>query len=857
MTAQIRNPKSEIRNHALPSWVRPTLVVYWLALVVATHWPRLDLGLPGTVEIRPDKVLHFASFVLLTLLLVHARLAGRHARPLTNLLAGSGIALAYAVVDEYTQQWFARHSSLADFLANFAAVAAVFCAQGVEALGWHGQSVRTWVCRLALAAVLPVCAVLAFARGVQLQTIILADMPNLGLSLRADKAAHFLFAGVLTILLYNAAPLGVNRRRANALFTLVLLAAASPVIEFLQTLAHRALEVDDMIAHWAGMLAVVIIWTFYRVTIYFMPEHPPAFAGATPGDESRPSEKTRMAGLGDKAKGVEQPRHAGFVGAAIVVSVLTFVSRITGLVRDAYLAAAFGLSAIADAFWFGFAMPNLSRRLFGEGALTAAFIPVYTNLLERDRDVARRFVSLCIVLIVVVLGALTVLGEWLLWSILHGSSFRGWSPDSVLAIHLTMIMLPYMPLICLVALFGAVLQVHGRFAPAAGMPVLLNVVMIVGTFWAVGGLEADEALRRGVYLVGLTVILAGVVQLLTQLVAMLRYEKLTLVFTGTGPAFAVFWRNFMPTFLALSVFQVNTFLDQMIAMGLSPKAGSAEKLHILGRWVDYPIEQGGLAALNCAQRLYQFPLGVFGLAIATAIFPALARAASAPAGDGDLHTGDRFRTILRQGLRLTVFIGLPASVGLILVGMPLSRVIFERGAFTLEDSRRVTWILLGYAPAIWAYSMTHVLTRGFYALRDSRTPMIVSLLMVMLNLALNLTLVWPLGAAGLAWSTAICAILQCGLMVAAMRNYVDKPIDKSVLISWGRTALLSVLMALALAPIIIAYNPSQLTKLQNLAELAVMLAVGLLIALGGAWVLGSEEIGWLRRRRKVAAEEHG
>ena len=173
--------------------------------------------------------------------------------------------------------------------------------------------------------------------------------------------------------------------------------------------------------------------------------------------------------------------------------------------------------------------------------------------------------------------------------------------------------------------------------------------------------------------------------------------------------------------------------------------------------LNYPIGQGGLAALFRSQLLYQFPLGVFGIAIATAVFPAPADAAAETGAAGKAH----FRTIIQHGLRLTVFVGLPASVGLFMVRLPLCRVVFEGREFTLADSRRCAMIVAAYAPAIWAYSMTHVLTRAFYAVKNSKTPMIASVAMVALNFLLNITLVWFLGAAGLALATAICAIIQC------------------------------------------------------------------------------------------------
>jgi putative peptidoglycan lipid II flippase len=259
--------------------------------------------------------------------------------------------------------------------------------------------------------------------------------------------------------------------------------------------------------------------------------------------------------------------------------------------------------------------------------------------------------------------------------------------------------------------------------------------------------------------------------------------------------------------------------------------------------VNFPLKPGSLAAIMRTQLLYQFPLGVFGISIATAVFPALAHAAA----EQGPEARQRFGAILRDGLRLTVFIGLPASVGLFLVRLPLCRVVFEGGMFHAKDSRLCAHVLAAYAPAIWAYSMTHVLTRGFFAMKDSRTPMMVSLGMVALNFLLNITLVWCLGIAALALSTAICAVIQCGLMILLIGRRVERPIDRGVLASWLRTALLSGLMAAAVGPIAWFWQPGSVRG--SAAALAVMVALGAAVVLGGGLALRCEELTWLKKRR--------
>jgi len=301
----------------------------------------------------------------------------------------------------------------------------------------------------------------------------------------------------------------------------------------------------------------------------------------------------------------------------------------------------------------------------------------------------------------------------------------------------------------------------------------------------------------------------------------------------------------LPMLIGLAVFQINAFFDSVIAYALSPRNGGPDTFHLFGMTLAYPTALGDVAALNWSQRLYQFPLGVFGIAIATAIFPALSHAAADTTDAGR----DQFLQTLRRGLRLTVFIGLPASVGLILVGVPLTRLIFEYRQFTTSDAHRVAAVLAGYASGVWAYSMMHVITRAFYALKDARTPLRIAMAMVVLNLALNLTFVWMLGVAALAWATAVTAMIQVLILTRSLARTVHGPVDHTVWRSWRRTAILTAAMAVAMTPLVMGYRQTELSRLASAQYLLAMLAVGLIVFLGAAWWCGAEELRWLIRRR--------
>jgi putative peptidoglycan lipid II flippase len=259
----------------------------------------------------------------------------------------------------------------------------------------------------------------------------------------------------------------------------------------------------------------------------------------------------------------------------------------------------------------------------------------------------------------------------------------------------------------------------------------------------------------------------------------------------------------------------------------------------------YPLAEGSMAAITNAQRLYEFPLGVFGVAIATAIFPALAREANEPT---------RFVDTLRRGLRLSFFIGFPASIGLVLVRDQLAGAIFQGGRFDREDVRQVGFVLAMYAPAIWAYSMQQLATRAFYALGDTVTPVKVSAWMVLLNLALNLTLIWtPLRVAGLALSTAICAVIQIVIMTRIMHRRMGALagtdlviVDRETRASFGRTIAASAAMAAVTALVSIAFSGED-TWLWSVGSTLVFAGVGGVTYLAAARLLKMPELGWALR----------
>ncbi len=438
------------------------------------------------------------------------------------------------------------------------------------------------------------------------------------------------------------------------------------------------------------------------------------------------------------------------------VAGFTLVSRVLGLVRDLVTVRVFGDTAVGSAFAAAFAVPNMFRRLFGEGALSAAFLPEYTRMSDEDRvngeSKADAFASLTIGLLALVTGLIMLVIELGLLAVVLMS---GDDPERAYSLKLVMVMLPFMPMICVAAIMGGMLQSHGRFGPWAAAPIVLNLCIIAAAvpYFFVEG--ADPALWA--YPIGIAAVVSAGLQVAWSMYALRGRVRWTRGVSQARDDARAMMRRMIPVLIGLGTLQLNSFVDTLIAMYPNWVGDTAFGY-------DYPLDESSNAVLFYAQRLYQFPLGVFGIAVATAAFPALSRVA----GDKD-----RFGAMLSRGVRLSLFIGLPASVGLAIVGPSIVGVLYSGfgDGFSDEGIARAGTVLFGYSVAVWAYSLNQLFTRAFYASGDTRTPMRIALVMVGVNVCLNVVLIWKLQEAGLAWSTAICAILQMvGLMIAAKRK---------------------------------------------------------------------------------------
>lgn len=465
------------------------------------------------------------------------------------------------------------------------------------------------------------------------------------------------------------------------------------------------------------------------------------------------------------------------------IASLTALSRVFGLIRDLAYSHFFGANQLLDAWIIAFRIPNLSRRLFGEGAASASFIPVYSETLHSNKEQAARLANTFVTVMFVLLAALVLLGEGGI--LLYYKVFARTS-ETVLILSLSSIMLPYMFFVCMVGVVAGLLNVHRHFAAPAAAPIALNLC-IIGTILITGWLANLEA-RVQLFYVAVAVLVAGLVQMGMQVPALRRCG------ISLRPAWGVRSEQFRkilllmgPMILGLTATQLNTLADDLVAWWFS---GSAEKgafFELFGTRVAYPMQRGSVSHLYYAQRLYQLPLGVLGISLATAIFPVM----SADVARKDFSA---LRATIARGLRTTVFVAVPATVGLVIVARPLISAAFEHGRFNAEDTKMVVRTLCFYAGGLCGYFAQQILARAFYSMQDSKTPAHSALVAVSANFVLNLTLIWYLDRAGLACATAICSYVQVVILVAVLRKRLGASILDGFLAALIKTIAATALM---------------------------------------------------------------
>jgi putative peptidoglycan lipid II flippase len=516
-----------------------------------------------------------------------------------------------------------------------------------------------------------------------------------------------------------------------------------------------------------------------------------------------------------------------FLRSAGVVTLGTLTSRILGLVRDVVSAALVGTAWVWDAFIVAFTIPNLLRRMLGEGALSAAFIPVFAEEMEAGgRERAMRFFNVTLTLLVLVLVALLVLGFAATFLVPTGW-FAETDAKAALTLELLRIMLPYMVLVCVMALLMGVLNSLGHFFTPAVAPAVLNLCWIAGLL-AAAPLLGDSPLDL-VRALAVSVLVGGVLQLAVQIPAMRASGIPISPSLDVGnPAFRRMLTRLLPVVIGLAPVQLNIAADRFIA--------------------EFLIEgDGANSYLFYGMRLMQLPLALIGIAMGVAVFPAFSRLAAA-GKRGELATE------IGHALKLTLFLALPAGVGLAVLSKPLIALIYQHGQFDAVSTDATSQVLLFYAIGVFATCGLQVVTRAFYAAGDMSTPVKVAALVVVLNLGLNLALVGSMKWSGLALATSITAIVNLAILTVLARRRLKllalRPVIRSALGS-----LVAALACGAAAGVVLAAGWSLLPGdglLERLARVVVPIGAG-----GAAFVLTAhllrlpelrEMVGVLRRR---------
>ncbi len=478
-----------------------------------------------------------------------------------------------------------------------------------------------------------------------------------------------------------------------------------------------------------------------------------------------------------------------------------------------------------------FRVPNLARRLFGEGAFTSAFLPGFVQQVETgDLNAARELANAVFFRLAKWLILLTVAAEL---AVLVPLFTLEMGPETRLLLKLLALLTPYVILVCLTAHQSAVLHSVQRFALPAFLPVLLNFVWLLG-LGAIVMLVSPVGDVRLMWLC-VIVLLAGVVQLVSSMMAARSLGwGVALPTIKQSPGCDDVFHTMWPVVIGMSITQLNTLVDSLLAWWLSiDRAG----------WGWLPqLPQGTATALYLGQRLQQFPLGVIGVSLGTVLFPRLSRHVAG----GELSS---VRDDLSWGLRFTIAICLPASVGLLILSGPITEVLFQRGEFDANDVGLTSQMVAAYGLSVWASVALLIIHRGFYSLGDRATPLRISMWLMVSNLILNLVFVKLFLGVGLAWATTITTIAHAAIATRWLETLTGRLDWKPVGVVAGK-ALMGIAGMWGTCLLVQSAWPAPISNLMSATRLLLIVVAG-----GGTYmclavVLRLEEATSLLRRQR-------
>ncbi|MHB8173040.1 MAG: murein biosynthesis integral membrane protein MurJ [Nitrospirota bacterium] len=518
---------------------------------------------------------------------------------------------------------------------------------------------------------------------------------------------------------------------------------------------------------------------------------------------------------------------ASVTRAAWSMSVVTSISRVLGFVRLMVIAKIFGAGMVTDAFFQAFRISNIFRQLLAEGSMSAAFIPVFTEYFHtKSKEEARELASTVFYLLLFICIGVVALGmafsPEVVSSIAHG--WINYPEKFALTVRLTRIMFPYILFVGLSAVIMGVLNSLGSFAAPAAAPVMLNLSMIGFALWVCPHMKTP--------IVGLAlgVIFGGILQLLIQLPPLKRRGMLfPFVIRPRDPGVKKIGRLTVPVIGSQAATQINIFITSLIATYLPG---------------------GSVSYLLYATQLFQFPHGIFGISIATAVLPSMSRQSAVGDYEGMKET-------LSFGLRYILFIMVPSMVGLIVLRIPITSLLFQRGTFTYTATLNVAYALMFYSMGLWAYSGVRILNAAFYSLHDTRTPLLGAFVAVFVNAALSLLLMGPLKQGGLALATATASAVNMFLLLFLFRMRMGRIGARKILKSALKTALASAVMGVICYFIargdLWAMNGHTVRKG---AIVGAAIAAGLAVYFSILYLLKSEELSFIINtyKRKVKAK---
>ncbi|MDR2643828.1 MAG: murein biosynthesis integral membrane protein MurJ [Planctomycetaceae bacterium] len=449
----------------------------------------------------------------------------------------------------------------------------------------------------------------------------------------------------------------------------------------------------------------------------------------------------------------------------LLVGFCTMISRLLGMLRDMATAATLGMSVggVMDSFVVAFRLPDMARKLFGDGTISVSFIPVFSKIWREDRAKAWNLLSVVLGAVFIFLTVFVVIGEILCYI---GISFFSSDSKVYLISHLIALMLPYLILICMAAIASATLQTLEKFSIPAMIPSILNIIWLFGILIIAPIYSNEPAMQC--YILTSCILVAGVIQLFIHYPLLYRYGfKFNFGLQNIRADLRSIFKDFFPQIFGLMSLQLNILSAIGIAWLFSGQVDVP--IRWLGGITDYPLRIGATSAIYYSERVFDFPQGLIGLAIATVIYPLLSR-----------HAASRdfrmFGEDLSIGIRILLAFAIPSAAGLMIMSERISHLLFQRGAFTPDDMFRTADMIFWFGAGVWAFCLMPVIVRAFYLLGDIRTPFRVGLISVVINLILGLTLIWVLREQAFAIAASISAGVQTIILFVVFikkHNHID------------------------------------------------------------------------------------